>query len=54
MDLRRLNTDPVRAQTLRRTVGEEVFELQPGSLRYTFPIPDSEISLNGLEQNPRD
>jgi tetratricopeptide (TPR) repeat protein len=54
MDLRRLNQDPNRAVTLSRNVGDAVFELRPGSLRYTFPIPDSEISLNGIEQNPRD
>lgn len=52
-DLRRLNRDPRYARTLKRVMGNRVFELAPNSLRYVFPIPDAEIKLTGIPQNPR-
>lgn len=52
-DLRRLNGDPDFAITLTRTISGETFTLPPGDLRYTYPIPDDEIMLSGIEQNPR-
>jgi hypothetical protein len=52
-DLRRLNTDPARATTLFRKIGNESFTLSPNDLKYTFPIPDIEIKLSGIIQNPR-
>lgn len=52
-DLRRLNDDPNLAITLTRTISGETYTLPPGDLRYTYPIPDDEIMLSGIEQNPR-
>ncbi len=52
-DLRRLNQEPGLETTLTRTVNGKKFELRPGSNRYVFPIPDNEISVSGIEQNPR-
>jgi tetratricopeptide (TPR) repeat protein len=52
-DLRRLNSDPRFAVELTRTVGDAVFTLPPGSPRYTYPIPDEEVRLEGLAQNER-
>ncbi|WP_421943332.1 RagB/SusD family nutrient uptake outer membrane protein [Pedobacter sp.] len=53
-DLRRLNGD---SRFLKRIIriynGSEVARLEPTSNRYTFPIPDNELLLNSLEQNPR-
>lgn len=51
-DLRRLNLDPRYAKTLTRTVVGEKYTLTPNSYRYTFPLPDDEISFSGLVQNP--
>lgn len=53
MDLRRLNSDPVYAVELKREVSGETFTLSPKSPKYTFPIPDDEIRLNNVIQNPR-
>lgn len=52
-DLKRLNQYPERAKTLVREVNGTSFTLPPGDLRYAFPIPDVEIELSGLTQNPR-
>ncbi|HEY0896913.1 MAG TPA: RagB/SusD family nutrient uptake outer membrane protein, partial [Sphingobacteriaceae bacterium] len=52
-DLRRLNKDPRFASTITRDLGGEVYSLAPGSNRYVFPIPASEIAGSGIEQNPR-
>lgn len=52
-DLRRLNTEAGTAITLTRTVGGQVYSLPPMDKRYTFLIPDSEIRISGVEQNPR-
>jgi tetratricopeptide (TPR) repeat protein len=54
MDLRRLNSDPVYATELSRKVNGDSFVLPPGSQKYTFPIPDDEVSLNNVIQNPRE
>ncbi|MCS4434216.1 RagB/SusD family nutrient uptake outer membrane protein [Aquiflexum gelatinilyticum] len=53
MDLRRLNSDPVFAIELKRELNGETFTLAPKSPKYTFPIPDDEIRLNNVIQNPR-
>lgn len=53
MDLRRLNSDPVYAVELKREVNGETFTLAPKSPKYTFPIPDDEVNLNNITQNPR-
>jgi tetratricopeptide (TPR) repeat protein len=52
-DLRRLNTDPQFAVTLKRQVAGISAELAPGSKRYVFPIPAEEVRLGGLVQNER-
>lgn len=52
-DLRRLNKDPRFARTLRRTVAGQEYVLPPNDLRYVSLIPEIEILLTGIEQNPR-
>ncbi|WP_146203126.1 RagB/SusD family nutrient uptake outer membrane protein [Mucilaginibacter oryzae] len=52
-DLRRLNLDSRLAVTLRRTVGGADYHLPPNDPKYAFPIPDIEVQLGGLTQNPR-
>lgn len=51
-DLRRLNQeeDPI---TLVRLVKGNRYELAPNSLRYTFPIPQEEVTRSGIIQNQR-
>lgn len=52
-DLKRLNLDEPYQTTLTRTVGGEVYVLQPQDGRYVFPIPDEVIEMSGIQQNPR-
>jgi tetratricopeptide (TPR) repeat protein len=52
-DLRRLNMEPSHAITLSRTVDNNTYTLPPNDVRYTFLIPQTEIQLSGIEQNPR-
>ncbi|KAJ1604380.1 hypothetical protein OJ253_3709 [Cryptosporidium canis] len=52
-DLRRLNREPQFAVTLTRVIGGQTYTLPPNDPRYVFPIPDDEIRLLGIEQNPR-
>ena len=51
-DLRRLNQYPAFAVTLGRVYGGQAYFLLPGSPRYAFPIPQQEIDLGGVAQNP--
>lgn len=51
-DLRRLNQYPAFAAMLSRVYGGQNFSLSPGSPRYAFPIPQQEIDLGGVAQNP--
>jgi starch-binding outer membrane protein, SusD/RagB family len=53
IDLRRLNQDPRFAVTLKRIIGGQLRELPPNHIKYTYPIPDNEIRLSGIQQNPR-
>lgn len=52
-DLKRLNKDTRFATTPVRLIDGNRFELPPGDPRWVWPIPDNEVHLNGLEQNPR-
>jgi hypothetical protein len=52
-DLRRLNKDPRFAITLTRNLDGQVYTLPPNDNRYVYPIPDQEIQLTGIAQNPR-
>lgn len=52
-DLRRLNMDPRFADTLTRVVNGQTYTLLPGSQHYVLPIPDNEIEVSGIQQNPR-
>ena len=51
-DLRRLNQGPF-AITLKRVLNGTVDTLPPNDPRYAYPIPDDEIRLSGIAQNPR-
>ncbi|QEM09101.1 RagB/SusD family nutrient uptake outer membrane protein [Mucilaginibacter rubeus] len=52
-DLRRLNQESRFALTLQRTFSGAIYTLPPNDSRYAFPIPDIEVQLGGLTQNPR-
>jgi len=52
-DLRRLNKEPALAQTLTRTLNGTTYTLPPNDPRYVYPIPDAELKLNNISQNPR-
>ena len=52
-DLKRLNQDPATATTLKRGLKAEEYILVPGDKRYVFPIPDDEVQISGIGQNPR-
>lgn len=52
-DLRRLNQDADRAETLRRIIGDTEYRLSPHSPNYAFPIPINEVLMNNLFQNER-
>jgi starch-binding outer membrane protein, SusD/RagB family len=52
-DLRRLNKEPAFAVTLARRMNGINYTLPPNDNRYVYPIPDDEIRLSGLIQNPR-
>jgi len=51
-DLRRLNLEGRNIST-SRTLGNQVYTLQPNSPLYVLPIPDDEIALSGVAQNVR-
>jgi tetratricopeptide (TPR) repeat protein len=52
-DLRRLNQDPLFTKTLTRMINNQTYTLPPNDNRYVLPIPDLEIRLGGIAQNPR-
>jgi len=52
-DLRRLNKEPQFATTLSRTLNGQQYTLPPNHAKYVFPIPEQELRINGIQQNPR-
>lgn len=52
-DLRRLNKESKYAITLTRKLDDQVFQLPPNDLRYTYLIPEQVIVASGIEQNKR-
>ena len=52
-DLRRLNKDPRFRITLTRNISGNLYSLPPQSNKYVLPIPDKEVQISGLLQNPR-
>ncbi|PTT01392.1 RagB/SusD family nutrient uptake outer membrane protein, partial [Pedobacter sp. HMWF019] len=51
-DLKRLNKEGANI-TLSRVLNGITYTLPPNDSRYVFPIPNDEITLSGIEQNPR-
>lgn len=52
VDIRRLNVEGYDI-ILKRGLNGQEFTLSPNSNKYAYPIPPDEISLSGLDQNPR-
>ncbi|MEC3879137.1 RagB/SusD family nutrient uptake outer membrane protein [Parapedobacter sp. 10938] len=52
-DLRRLNKEPRYTRTLERRIAGQIYTLEPGSLRYVYPLPVEAIVQGGYEQNDR-
>ncbi|REA60187.1 hypothetical protein DSL64_16065 [Dyadobacter luteus] len=52
-DLKRLNQDPATATTIKRGLKQQDYTLLPNANRYVFPIPDNEVLISGIGQNPR-
>lgn len=52
-DLRRLNRESRFQQTLKRNLNGSTYSLPPNDNRYVYPIPEREMRLNAMEQNPR-
>lgn len=52
-DLKRQNMDSRFAVTLIRILDGVTYTLPPGDKKYNLPIPEEEVRLNGLVQNPR-
>lgn len=52
-DLRRLNQDTRTSVTLKRFINGISYQLIPNDPKYVFLIPQNEVELSGIEQNPR-
>jgi len=52
-DLRRFNKDPNQQITVTHIINGTTYTLPPNDPRYAMPIPDQEIQLTGIPQNPR-
>lgn len=52
-DLRRLNKEHRLETTIVKTIDGQRFELPPGDVRWSWPIPDNVISRSGIQQNAR-
>ena len=53
LDLRRLNQDSKYAITLTRSINGQQYTLPPNDLRYTALIPQDEVGISKIDQNPR-
>ncbi len=51
-DLKRYNKEGLNIQ-LTRKLGNQTYTLSPGNNKYVFAIPENEISMSGIIQNPR-
>jgi hypothetical protein len=51
-DIKRLNKEGANI-TLTHNLGGQIYTLAPNDPRYALPIPDDEITLSGIQQNPR-
>ena len=52
-DLRRFNKDPALQVTVTHLINGITYTLAPNDPRYAMPIPDQEVQLTGIPQNPR-
>lgn len=52
-DLKRLNLEPSRKVNIERVIQGIHYILPANDPKYVFPIPDQEILLTGIAQNPR-
>jgi starch-binding outer membrane protein, SusD/RagB family len=52
-DLRRFNKDPNLQITVTHIIDGITYTLPPNDPRYAMPIPDQEVQLTGIPQNPR-
>lgn len=51
-DVRRLNKEGANI-TMKRILDGQTYELAPNSPRFALPIPDVEVAMSGVQQNPR-
>lgn len=52
-DLRRLNQEDRFQITLQRVIAGQTYLLLSNDVKYVYPIPNSEILVSGVPQNPR-
>jgi tetratricopeptide (TPR) repeat protein len=52
-DLKRLNKDPRFAVKITRYYQGQAYQLESNSNLYCWPIPDDEVLVSGIAQNPR-
>ena len=52
-DLKRLNSDPNYAVTITRSYQSQTYTLSPQSDLYEWPIPNDELQVSNIPQNPR-
>ncbi len=53
MDVRRLNTEGIYTTTFIHGVNGAKYMIGPKDPRFALPLPDQEIKLTGVQQNPR-
>jgi tetratricopeptide (TPR) repeat protein len=52
-DIRRLNQEDLFKSTITHIINGITYTLVPGDRKFALPIPNNEIQLSGLQQNPR-